>query len=291
MTTSPLHQLGAAARAVCPTLRVDALLHRTDKTAVLAGVLDGAPVVAKFLLDRGEFWRAKFAAEVRTYEVFAAAPPPVPVPRLCAADPAAGVLVATRLPGAPVATDRYPGPLPDTAVDVLVGAASAVSTWRPPAGALAAVWDYPQRFTRYRDRHGLFDDADHTALTAAAAAAGPLEPAHGDLLPGNVLHADTTLSGVLDWEFAGLYLPGADLALLWVLLAATPAARARIEAAAGTTMPSRAGFWVNVATLVARERRTHGELPPGPLRDTRLAGLAATWNTARTRLHQLAREV
>ncbi|MEV0732174.1 phosphotransferase [Polymorphospora sp. NPDC050346] len=188
------------ARTLCPGLRVDTVLHRTDKAVLLAGTLDGLDVVAKLLIDTDPFWQAKFTAEIDTYRAFEVAPPPVPAPRLLAADPDAGVLVSTRLPGVPAARDRYPTALSPDDVRVMLQAARDLRGWSAPDDLFPAVWDYPHRFGRYRTEHGLLDARDEAALNALAAAAGPMRLAHGDLLPANVLRAPGgVLTGVLDW--------------------------------------------------------------------------------------------
>ncbi|MGK5681386.1 phosphotransferase [Actinoplanes sp. URMC 104] len=277
------------ARLLCPGLRVDSVLHRTGKAVLLAGVLDGVDVVAKLLTDAGPFWQARFTAEIDTHAAFEVAPPPVPAPRLLAADPDAGVLVTTRLPGVPVARDRYPATLHPDAVRVMLQTARDLQQWSASGNVFTATWDYPHRFHRYRTDYGLLDARDEAALNALAAAAGPMRPAHGDLLPANVLRAPAGMpAGVVDWEFTGRYLPGLDAALLWLVLGRLPAARQEIERFAGDSEPDRAGFWTNVAALCIREVRTHGDLPHGPLRAARLAYLAATWRTVRARVHKLA---
>ena len=106
-----------------------------------------------------------------------------------------------------------------------------------------------------------------------------------------MLHAGRTLTGVLDWEFTGWFLPSLDAALLWILLGHLPDAREQAEQLGGATLADRAGFWANVATLCVRELRTHGELPNGPLRTQRLVYLRAAWDTARACVHELARQL
>lgn len=289
MSNTITHPFDDRARTLCPGLRVDAVLHRSDKAILLAGVLDGVDVVAKLLTTADPFWQAKFTAEIDTYATFETVPPPVPAPRLLAADRDAGVLVATRLPGEPVARDRYPGTLHPDDVRVMLQAARDLQQWSPPDHVFAAVWDYPHRFHRYRTVYGLLDARDEAALNTLAAAAGPMRLAHGDLLPANVLRAPGgVLTGVLDWEFTGRFLPGLDAALLWLVLGQLPEVRQEIERFAGDGGPQQAGFWANVATLCVRELRTHGELPDGPLRAARLPYLAATWTKVRGRVHELA---
>lgn|GEM_PF-3958434 len=154
-------QFNDRVRTRCPGLRVDAVLHRGDKAVLLAGVLDGVDVVAKLLTtDAGRFWRARFIAEIDTYLAFQVAPPPVPAPRLLVADPDAGLLVATRLPGEPVARGRYPTRLGTAGAAPLLRAVRDLRAWSAPQGLFPVVWDYPYRFGRYRTDHGLIDGRD-----------------------------------------------------------------------------------------------------------------------------------
>lgn len=278
------------ARACVPGLDLDdEVMHHTDKAVLLSGTLGDTAAVAKLLVDADPFWRAKFAAEIDTYRAFEEAPPPVPTPRLLAADPDAGILVVTRLPGGPVSRDRYPTRLQLDDVWVMLAAVRDLSAWSAPDGLYPVVWDYRHRFYRYRTEYGLLDERDEATLNALAGAAGPMHIAHGDLLPANVLHSSGgVLTGVLDWEFTGRFLPGLDAALLWIVLGHLPAARHEVEQLAGGSVSQRAGFWANVATLCVRELRTHGELPDGPLRAARLHYLRATWDTVRARVRELA---
>jgi hypothetical protein len=286
-------QVRARVRAALPDAHVDTVLHDNGKAVVLSGAVGSRRAVVKVLIEPDPFWVGKFAAEVATYRAFEVAPPPVPVPRLLGADPDAGVLATTWLPGLPVHTDRYPTHLDTTKVALLVEVASRLQIWRPPAGRFSSVFDYPARYTRYQ-RLGLLDQSDVTALSVLTEAAGSFRMAHGGLLPANVLHqppaagAPPVVTGLLDFEFTGLFLPCFDLALLWVLLGNIPDARSRVTNAVGTDQAELAGFWVNVAMVTTRELRTHGELEPDhPLR-SRLPLLTATWAQARARLHETA---
>ncbi len=296
-------QVDGRARTVCPGLRVDAVLRRTNKAVLLAGVLDNVDVVAKVLIDPDAFWHTKFATEIATYQAFTATPPPVPTPQLLAADTDGGVLVMTRLPGAPVSPDRYPGSLHPSKVVMMLRTARQLQEWTPPENLFPPVWDYPHRFHRYRTEFGLLTTHDVNALNVLVAAAGPMRMAHGDLLPANVLHttnvvpapagavpagADAVLAGVLDWEFTGRFLPGLDLALLWIALGQLPAARRLAQDHVGEDGAELAGFWANVATVCVRELRIHAELPAGPLRSQRLQYLRETWQTVQTQVFELA---
>jgi len=279
----------AAARRLRPDFEPDDLLQHTEKTIVIGGTTAGRPVVVKALLDTARFWRGTFTHEVAVCRAFAQRTPPVTVPRLVAADEQAGVLIVERLAGRPLAVDRYPTEsLPAADVSAVVDAIATLGEWQPPT-CFPQRWDYKERLDRYRG-YGLLDDEAHRALTALLGIAGQRRDfAHGDALPANIrLLADPATPdrvALLDWEFAGTYLPGLDLALLWVLLGADPQARRLIsDRLAAADPPTRAAFMINLAMVLTRELRIHREADPGPWRDERLAALTRDWATFRADL-------
>lgn len=260
------------------------VLRATGKSLLALGHRDGQPVVIKALCTSEEFWAGKLAREIRAYQAFTQAPPPTRVPRLVHTDGRA-VLVLERVPGHVADPERYPGhPLPPAALDAILDAVTALARWAPPAGALAPVFDYPDRVSRYHDA-GFLDDGDAAALRALLAELPPPgQPNHGDPLPSNLLLTPGGGCALLDFEFTGLFLPGFDLAMLHALLAGTPGAQDRIErvvAEAG----ARPEFLVNLAMVLSRELRIHAELPDGELRASRLALLRPQWQALRERLH------
>ncbi len=292
---SPVDEAAVSAvTAACPDLLVDGVLHRSGKALLLAATLHGRAVVAKLLTLDDDFWRATFAREVRAYTAFAATPPPVAVPAMHVADTARGLLVIDRVDGSPAAEDRYPSTaLPAGAIEDVLGSITALRAWQPPGELREHVFDYPSRFQRYRA--GGYLDADAAAALRALLERtdGRWEFAHGDLLPSNVRRPTGSAAGggpvLLDWEFTGLYLPGFDLALQWVLLGRTPDLRDNIEHLVDIDPAVEAGFWINVACAMTREVRIHRELPAGPERTERLADLDNLWSGTRARINDLAR--
>ena len=108
----------------------------------------------------------------------------------------------------------------------------------------------------------------------------------GDPLSANLL-AYQQQWGLVDWEHAGLYLPGWDLAILDTVAGADSS---RLRAAIGATISER-WIWdtyrVNLALVVAREIRIHCSLPiTDLLREARLARLDAAWRRVRQLLHR-----
>lgn len=263
------------------------VLRTGEKSLLALGRHHGRTVVIKVLRTQDEFWRARFAHEIRLYQAFTENPPPVRVPRLLHTDGHA-VLVTEHIPGHVVDTERYPEhPLAAAALDAVLEAVTAFAQWSPPPGVLEPVFDYPDRVERYH-RAGFFDTDDRTALHALLAQIPPpRQAAHGDPLPANLLLTDSTEDGgcvLLDFEFTGLFLPGFDLAMLHTLLTATPGAHTGIESLVGET-GSEVPFLINQAMVLSRELRLHTELPAGEFREKRLALLRPQWDAFRARLH------
>ena len=100
-----------------------------------------------------------------------------------------------------------------------------------------------------------------------------MEFSHGDITAGNVLRDGEGNLAVIDWEWAGLYPVGYDLAFLWFSLAGVPGGREKVKAV--VPAHSQAGFllsavlvdllhlqlWLHTLKLfVARHKETLKEL-------------------------------
>ena len=198
-----------------PGLQHGEQLRRTDKAVTIAGRWHGRDVVAKQLTSSERHWDRRFAHEVSVYRAFAATPPPWRVPRLHHAG--RRVLIIERLPGASPHTDRYPPRLPEATVTGMIDALTAFAAWQPPPGPLSVpATDWPARIRRYAAAGDLSDDVQQPLLDAIASA--PLVFGHGDPLASNALVAAGQPLIFIDFEFASMYPPGADLALLGVWL-------------------------------------------------------------------------
>ena len=289
-------------RRAVPGLTVGRVLCRGAKAVLVEATFDGRPVVAKVLTSTDRTWREALAREARIYLAFQEWAAPVAVPGLVAQDVGHRVLVIGHVGGRPVHVERHPPRLPPAVWWTVLAAAVRISRWMPPVSRVERVFDYPARITRYHGL-GLLTGQDVDALrTLLPLAGGRWEFAHGDLLLSNVhlptaapvapvdprasrgsrvpdehdetgeVHGPVT---VLDWEWAGMYLPGWDLATLWLLAGATPGARGLIVATAGSDPAREAAFWVNAATAVTREIHTHAGLPGTPAVRERLNALHA----------------
>ncbi len=115
------------------------------------------------------------------------------------------------------------------AADVLAGFLQALHTEAPPDAPVSDRSDVP-RGLGFEDIHqyvGRLDEIRAVWEDAIAAPAWDGVPAwlHGDLHPANVVVADGTLAGVVDFEEIGTGDPASDLAAAWILLPAGAADR------------------------------------------------------------------
>jgi hypothetical protein len=263
---------------------VGEILHRTETSLLLAGTVQNEQVVAKVLLDETAFWREKFQQEIAAYRYFRKQLPPFKVPRLLQADEASAVLLIRHVPGRPLAVQRFPEePLLQTDLDIALRAIESVDSWKAGLEApFQRVFDYPARLDRYRD-YGVLDERDHSLLSSVVSRQDESwwTFCHGDPLLSNFLRSGNECV-LVDWEFAGFFLQGFDLAMLWVLLYSTPAARERIrDIIRRTGEKGETLFLVNLAVVLTREIRIHSELPPAPARDALLASLWGDWTAVR----------
>jgi len=289
-TPTPPESLPAELATVAAQLglRDITVLRHSGKAVVCTAGLAGRPVVVKVLLAAGEPWLARLRHEIRIYRAFAREPPPVRVPALIHTD-GRRVLVLERLDARPLGTDRYPGRgLTVAQIEPGLTAVRRLAAWHPLSSGFGPAWDYPGRVSRYHAA-GYLTDADRDAARRLLARCDHRpQIGHGDPLSSNLLLTADGGCALVDWEHAGPFLPGFDLAMLHTLLGArTPAIRARIDQiVAGTRIEEP--FTLNLVLVLARELRIHHELPASPLRTERLALLGSAWATARDRLQGAA---
>ncbi|WP_031052488.1 aminoglycoside phosphotransferase family protein [Streptomyces sp. NRRL F-5702] len=267
----------ASVQRVCPEFNPVQVLRRSGRSVLIVGTTGRATAVAKCLLDHSPAWTERFRHEIAAYRAFVRHRPPVRAPRLIAADPENCTLVIERMPGRVAALTRHPADAPPRAdIRAALGAISRVNAWRPPPGLFEAPLDYASRITRYHEL-GLFTDRDFDdlqkllhGLAQASGRQGMGQFCHGDALLSNILLSPTG-PVLVDWEHAGWYLPGYDLATLWTVLGDAPVARRQISQLAQARGPAaRDAFLVNLMLVLTREirnyetavQRTMREAPP-----------------------------
>ncbi|MGV9289489.1 aminoglycoside phosphotransferase family protein [Streptomyces sp. NPDC003719] len=254
----------ASVHRICPEFAPVQVLRRSGRSVLLVGTTGRSTAVAKCLLDLSPVWAERIQHEIAAYRSFVRHRPPVRVPRLIAADPDNGTLVIERMPGRPAALQRHPLEAPPRAdIRAVLGAICRLNAWRPPAGTFDAPLDYAARISRYHDL-GLLTDRDLGDLQKLLRGIAHTAGRHG---MGQFCHGDALLSNILmspsgpvlvDWEHAGWYLPGYDLATLWAVLGDAPVARRQISQIAQAQGPAtRDAFLVNLMLVLTREIRTY----------------------------------
>ncbi|MGP3953101.1 aminoglycoside phosphotransferase family protein [Streptomyces sp. 7N604] len=254
----------ASVHRICPEFNPVQVLRRSGRSVLLVGTTGRATAVAKCLVDHSPAWAERFRHEIAAYRTFVRHRPPVRVPRLIAADPDNCTLVIERMAGRVASLQRHPAePPPRADVRAALGAICRVNQWRPPPGMFDAPIDYASRLTRYHEL-GLLTDRDMGDLQKLLHG---VAHASGKQNQGQFCHGDAQLSNFLlspagavlvDWEHAGWYLPGYDLATLWAVLGDAPLARRQISQLAQAPGPAaRDAFLVNLMLVLTREIRTY----------------------------------
>ncbi|MET9107336.1 aminoglycoside phosphotransferase family protein [Streptomyces zhihengii] len=259
-----LRKAVASVHRICPEFNPVQVLRRSGRSVLIVGTTGRTTAVAKCLLDHSPAWAERLRHEIASYRAFVRHRPPVRAPRLIAADPENCTLVIERMPGRPAALTRHPLEAPPRAdLRAVLGAVVRLNSWRPPAGMFDAPLDYGSRISRYHEL-GLFTDRDlgdlQKLLHGVAQAGGRQgmgQFCHGDALLSNILLSPTG-PVLVDWEHAGWYLPGYDLATLWSVLGDAPMARRQISQLAQQQGPAaRDAFLVNLMLVLTREIRTY----------------------------------
>jgi hypothetical protein len=272
----------ASVHRICPEFNPVQVLRRSGRSVLLVGTAGRTTAVAKCLLDHSPVWTERFRHEIAVYRAFVRHRPPVRAPRLIAADPEHCALVVERMPGRAAALSRHPAEAPPRAdVRAVVGAVTRLNSWRPAAGLFDAPLDYASRIARYHEL-GLLTDRDLGDLQkllhglAAGGGRGAMgQFCHGDALLSNMLLSPTG-PVLVDWEHAGWYLPGYDLATLWSVLGDAPGERRRISQLAQREGPAaRDAFLVNLMLVLTREIRTYETAVQRTMREPVPAGPAA----------------
>ncbi|MET9257544.1 aminoglycoside phosphotransferase family protein [Streptomyces sp. NPDC003717] len=249
---------------ICPEFTPVQVLRRSGRSVLLVGTTGRSTAVAKCLLDHSPAWSERFRHEIAAYRSFVRHRPPVRVPRLIAADPENCTLVIERMPGRVASLQRHPLQAPPRAdIRAALDAVCRLNAWRPPAGTFDAPLDYAARISRYHEL-GLLTDRDLGDLqkllhgiAQAAGRHGMGQFCHGDALLSNILMSPAG-PVLVDWEHAGWYLPGYDLATLWSVLGDAPAARRHLSQLAQAQGPAaRDAFLVNLMLVLTREIRTY----------------------------------
>ncbi|AJE80675.1 MULTISPECIES: aminoglycoside phosphotransferase family protein [Streptomyces] len=260
---------------ICPEFNPVQLLRRSQRSVLLVGTTGRSTAVAKVLIDTSARSMERMQHEIAAYRAFVRHRPPVRAPRLIAADPDSGTLVVERLPGRMAAAQRHPVEAPPRAdVRAVLDALYLLNRWTPPEECFGRPLDYTELMARDHER-GLLTDRDLDDLqkllhgfAQSAGRFGGFQFCHGDALLPNVLLSPGG-PVLVDWERAGWYLPGYDLATLWAVLGDAPMARRRISRLAHREGPAaRDAFLVNLMLVLTREIRLYEAAAQRALRES-----------------------
>jgi Phosphotransferase enzyme family len=200
--------------------------------------------------------------ELRVNRLLREVPPPVAVPALICSSRRGPSMTFEAVDGAPLGP-KFPTSLPDGAVDQLIALALALGNYRPRRRWFRRL--YIDRRLNLHHRSGLLSPADAEALARLGGRSGlKWHFAHGDITARNVLGNSKGRSVLIDWEWAGLYPAGYELAFLWSSLVNVRGGRAKVEAA--VTERCEAGFLLS-ATMVQLLHLQMWLLRPNPLID------------------------
>lgn len=218
---------------------------------------DSHGIVTKTLMVHEEPWIGYFRNEVVVNTMFLETEPPVPAPKMLSYDLARFEISFELIDGSQVVDARMPGAsVSPELVESLLSMQQAIQAYEPPPDHRLMRTTFVDRFERERRRGRL--PGGERELGLASSTPTPLCFQHGDFLPMNVLRLRTTGEpALLDWEYAGLYPPGWDAALLSIALHDVPEHVTRIE----RSIRDRSGpaelraFRIARALLLAREIR------------------------------------
>ena len=204
--------------------------------------------------------KAQFSYELRVNQLLARHRPGVPTPRLVDHDRRAATLTFEAVAGGPLGP-KYPLELSETDLDGLIALAQTTRSY-PHRPRWLRRLPIKSRLWQAR-RASLLSAAEHQALRGRVPDTEITWVfAHGDVTPRNVLTGPDGMV-LIDWEWAGLYPDGYELAFLWYALADLPAARRTVEEAV-TTDP--AAFWLSALLI----ELLHLEWLPDEFRPTHL---------------------
>jgi hypothetical protein len=181
--------------------------------------------------------------ELRVNRMLLRAPPRVRAPKLLGSSRRGPAMTFEAVHGAPLGP-KFPRSLSPADLDGLVGLAAAMGRFRPRRRWFRRL--YIERRLALHQRSGLIAPADAEPL-AGLAASVRWSFAHGDITARNVLRDAQGDLALIDWEWAGLYPVGYDLAFLWFSLVQVPEARPKVESA--VPAHHRPGFLLSAAMV------------------------------------------
>lgn len=272
--------------ACVPLFEFSGVIAETGKSKVFSGRINNTPVFVKILSLADAYWKNKFTNEIKTYRVFSRHEAPVKTLKVIYSNIHKGIIVYEQLMAQSLSHARYPAdPAQFTYCQHIVADIKKISGYKHlPRQANAG--DNKRWIRKASDytNSGILNSDDLDKIKHLLNISGhDVEFAHGDLLFTNCLILDQDDSvAYLDWEFAGYYLRGYDLALLWIIMMKSPDSREYIlDHIFASQKDFPCEFHINLFLLVAREIKIHKEAKNLPGCRKILEGLGADLNWIR----------
>ena len=188
-------------------------------------------------------WARHFAYELRVNQLITRHRPPVRTPRLLAHDRRRLSLGFEAVPGRRLGP-KFPLELAEPDLHQLIGLAKALRSY-PHRPRWLRRLPIRRRLWRAHQR-GLLSATEYRALQdVATGLAVRWVFAHADINPSNIVTGEKGAS-LVDWEWAGLYPDGYDLAFLWFVLIDLPEARVVVESQVDT---DPVAFWLSALII------------------------------------------
>lgn len=240
--------------------RVAETLQDNEKSAVVRLEKDGQKYIGKWLNISEAGWPGKFQNEQRAYRLFQAFLPDFNTPKRHP-ESTDGLLIVSYIDAHPHTRERYIlEPLPAEVKQVYMSICKELVNWQYAGKDKLRVYDYNARIQKLLNRDQITPEIAEKLTNNYLNQTHAITPQHGDLIPENILLAADNTPTLIDWEYAQLYLPGFDLALLQTTVLGDPQFREKIDElvkARGIEQP----FNLNKAIVLLREIRIHEVIP------------------------------
>jgi thiamine kinase-like enzyme len=259
-------------------------LNSSDKSFVAIGEKSEIKVIVKILMSQEKIWKDKFIYETSIHNLFKEEKNTIPFNFIDVLYSSNNCFIAEYIDGKEISSDRYPNSfLSESTIKNILNLQDLISSWRCKNTDFLKVWNYQEKLEKYYIK-GFLSKEEHSILSDLLLKENELEFNHGDLLLSNIMIDSNNRYIPIDWEFAGLFIPGFDLALLDTLLIKNDYARKSIEKIV-YSKNMKIPFLINKVFVVMREIKIHRELPDNlSFKNERLSFLEDEWENIRQNL-------
>lgn len=235
-------------------------LQDNEKSTVVKLEKDGKPYIGKWLNISERSWPQKFQNEQSAYKIFHEFPPGFDTPTRHP-ESTDDLLIISFINAKPYTRERYVlEPLPKEVEQVYMAICERLVNWQYAGKNRMKVYDYNDRIDKLLERKQVSPETAKILTNNYQNQRHAATPQHGDLIPENILLNEANSPTLIDWEYAQMYLPGFDLALLQTTVMGDSQFTAEIDDLVkikGIEQP----FNLNKAIILLREIRIHEVIP------------------------------